>query len=93
MDYCTLWFEGWWAHCCEAHDSDYSAQIGQVVADGKLLACVASSLPGAVVDNPVLALGAGIVSGGVGLLMWAGVRLFGRRFYRRAGEEGKGDGV
>lgn len=78
MDYCTLFPEGWWAHCCAAHDSDYLAQIGKALADERLLQCVASAGDGGLI---------GAVSVGVAGVMWLGVRLFGRRFYRRAGGE------
>lgn len=77
MDYCTLFPEGWWAHCCAAHDADYLAQIGKLLADERLLQCVASAGDGGLI---------GAVSFGVAGVMWLGVRLFGRRFYRRAGE-------
>lgn len=75
MDYCTMFPEGWWAHCCEAHDAAYSAQIGQAVADSALLQCVAGSGDGLLIG------GASAVIAGA---MWLGVRLFGRRWYRRA---------
>lgn len=74
MDYCTLFPEGWWAHCCQAHDADYLAQIGKLLADERLLQCVASAGDG------------GVVSWLIGAVMFAGVGLFGRRFYRKAGE-------
>ena len=45
MDYCTLWLEGWWAHCCQAHDTGYVRQIGQAAADNQLFLCVIQSLP------------------------------------------------
>lgn len=79
MDYCTLFPEGWWAHCCEVHDADYVLQVGQALADWDLFACVASSAPDgfmgwlAVASVPIAAL------------MFLGVRLFGSRFYRAAG--------
>lgn len=76
--------EGWWAYCCKAHDNDYALQIGQALADEKLLYCVMQSLPATVVDNPFLAGAAGVASVAVGGVMWLGVRLFGRRYYRRA---------
>ena len=93
MDYCTLWFEGWWAHCCAAHDQAYAEQVGQAAADAQLFTCVATSLgerlPDCVLSDPwiaTVAVGlAMLVSGGVGALMWLGVRLGGRLFYRRAG--------
>ena len=88
MDYCTLWFEGWWSHCCQAHDADYSVQIGQALADGQLFSCVVNSLPAAALDNPLLAAGAGAASLVIGGGMWLGVRVFGRRFYKNAANTG-----
>ena len=87
MDYCTGWFEGWWAHCCQAHDAAYAAQVGQAVADGQLLSCVVQSLPAFAVDNPLLAGAVGVASAAVGGAMWLGVRVFGRRFYKKAGDQ------
>lgn len=75
-DHCTGFFEGWWAHCCEAHDGDYAAQVGKLLADERLWQCVATSAR----DNPLLI----IVSGLVASVMFAGVGLFGRRFYHKA---------
>ena len=75
-DYCTFWLEGWWAQCCQAHDDAYLAQSGQALADSDLLACVAQSAP-----TPVLAAVSVVIAG----LMYAGVRVFGARFYRKAG--------
>lgn len=75
-DYCTLWPEGWWSHCCAAHDADYLDQIGRALADERLLACVANSAPD---DIPLLAAASAVVA----CVMWAGVRFFGARFYRR----------
>lgn len=75
MDYCTLFPEGWWSHCCAAHDADYAAQIGQAAADAALLQCVATSADGDLI---------GIASALVGGVMFLGVRLFGRRYYRKA---------
>lgn len=84
MDYCTLWFEGWWSHCCEAHDADYAAQIGQALADERLLSCVAGALPQLAADHPALAAVFGVASAAVGGLMYMGVRLFGSRYYRKS---------
>lgn len=78
MDYCTLFPEGWWSHCCAAHDADYAAQIGQAVADVTLLQCVATSADGGLI---------GIASALVGGVMFLGVRLFGRRYYRKARQD------
>lgn len=79
MDWCTWWPEGWWAHCCQAHDAGYAAQIGQALADERLLQCVAESAP-----EPWLA-GASLVVGG---LMFLGVRMFGRRYYGKSNADG-----
>lgn len=84
MDYCTLWLEGWWAHCCQAHDADYAAQVGQALADERLLACVASALPELAANHPVAAAGFGVASVVVGGVVFLGVRVFGSRFYRKA---------
>lgn len=75
MNHCTLFPDGWWSHCCAAHDADYAAQIGQAAADTGLLQCVASSGDGLLI---------GAASAVVGGVMWLGVRLFGRRWYRKA---------
>jgi hypothetical protein len=68
-DYCTLWPEGWWAHCCQAHDLAYAAQSGKAAADSALWQCVATS------GEPA--------SWVIGAVMFVGVTVFGRRFYRR----------
>lgn len=81
MDYCTLWFEGWWSDCCKAHDNDYALQIGQALADEKLFQCVVSSA-----SSPALGLAAGVI----GTVMFLGVRVFGKRFYKRAARSGMG---
>lgn len=73
MDYCTGFPEGWWAHCCRAHDLDYASQVGQALADERLWQCVASS-----------GEGIGILSGLAAMVMYAGVRLFGLYYYRKA---------
>ena len=77
-DHCTRWLEGWWSHCCAAHDADYAAQIGQALADERLWQCVATSAEGGLL---------GIATTAVAGLMWLGVRVFGRRYYRKAGEQ------
>lgn len=74
MDYCTLFPEGWWAHCCAAHDAAYAAQVARDVADKALLQCVAASAT----SSPALA----VVSAVVGVVMFVGVRLAGRFFYK-----------
>lgn len=80
MDYCTLFPEGWWAHCCQIHDNDYTAQIGQALADERLWQCVANSADGTLVSAASIVLAS---------VMWCGVRVFGRRYYRKAGEGGR----
>jgi hypothetical protein len=37
---CTMWPEGWWHHCCVAHDFGAS--------DADLAACVVQSAPSAI---------------------------------------------
>jgi hypothetical protein len=73
MDYCTWFPEGWWGYCCEAHDAAYAAQIGKEIADSALLQCVASS-------NPSLAAASLVIAS----MMYAGVRIFGTRYYNNA---------
>lgn len=75
MDYCTMFLEGWWSTCCKAHDEAYTAQIGKAVADSQLFSCVAHSDP---------TLIGGVVSVAVAGAVWAGVKLFGKRFYKAA---------
>lgn len=71
MDYCTLWFEGWWAHCCAAHDLGYaSGELPQAVLDAVLRACVADS-------------GAWWLSAPIAGAMYIAVRVFGRFYYKR----------
>ena len=78
MDYCTWFPEGWWAACCAAHDLAYSAQIGKGVADAALASCVAGTGHGPA---------AAAVSVAVGGLMWLGVRVFGRKYYKAAAKD------
>ena len=77
MDYCTLWFEGFWSDCCKAHDLAYDTQIPRAIADADLVTCVAlaAGTPGAAWVG-VLAAGA----------MFVGVRVFGWKFYKKAGK-------
>lgn len=50
MNACNLWFDQLgplnWHQCCVQHDIDYGMQIGKVLADAKLGACVNAVLPG-----------------------------------------------
>lgn len=74
MDYCTLWFEGWWSQCCEAHDVGYAAgEVSRSVLDQTLAMCVANTAPS----------GWAVLGAGVGALMYVGVRLGGWYFYKR----------
>lgn len=73
MDYCTLFPEGWWATCCEIHDKEYAAQIGQALADANLFNCVANSGS----DQVTI-----ILSLIIGVTMWIGVSVFGSKFYK-----------
>ncbi len=82
-DWCTLWPEGWWGYCCEAHDKAYGAQIVRAVADRDLFQCVAHSLPAWADGWGGIAAAVSVVVGGI---MYAGVRLFGAYFFRRAGK-------
>lgn len=71
MDYCTLWFEGSWSHCCKTHDEDYLLALSLVEklsADLGLASCVAGT------GNPLMA---GLMFLGVsipGIIAWAYVR-------------------
>lgn len=84
MDYCTGFPEGWWQHCCQAHDAAYDLQIGKAQADRELLACVEEARPGWADQYPLMAAG---LSDAIAIVMFAGVAVFGRRFYRRAGKK------
>lgn len=75
MDYCTFWFEGWWSTCCANHDLAYLNQVPKLVADQELAQCII-----AVASNPVQ----NVVGYGVAGIMFLGVSLFGRRFYKKA---------
>ena len=68
MDYCTLWFEGFWASCCKAYDIDYLNQVVRSVADTGLVSCVALSA----ITPSVGTVGA-VVAG----IMFIGVKVFG----------------
>lgn len=75
QDYCTFWPEGWWASCCQAHDAAYAEQAGRAASDYELMLCVAQTAP-----EPLPVLLVGLTA----LAMYAGVRLFGSRFYRNS---------
>lgn len=75
MDYCTWFPEGWWSHCCKAHDAAYSDQLGKLIADAKLFLCVASS------GDSVTT---GVISVAVAATMFIGVLMAGGSFYRNS---------
>jgi hypothetical protein len=79
VDYCTLWFEGWWAYCCAAHDAAYASGTVRMLADLALQNCVASSASGWLAGISALIAG----------LMFFFVRLLGGFFYRRAQRDNK----
>lgn len=79
-DHCTGWFEGWWSHCCEIHDSQYANSINRYVSDVDLLKCVTNSYPEVLMNSPELAV---VISGAIAVIMFAGVRLFGWYFYKK----------
>ena len=46
MDYCTLWPDGSWGHCCKAHDLAYETGVpSKAMADWELWVCVAQQSP------------------------------------------------
>ena len=68
-DYCTLWPEGVWAHCCKAHDLAYSlGSTSKLQADAELAKCVADT------GYPIM-----------GIIMGVGTALGGWFFYKRKG--------
>ena len=76
MDYCTLWPDGIWSHCCKAHDQAYSAleyiadfsilMMAKSRADLALGQCVAET--GNEIMGAIMALGTLIF--GWGALAW-----------------------
>ena len=79
MNYCTLWPEGWWAQCCSRHDDDYLNGVDKLISDENLMYCVFNSSPEILLQYPTLAM---IMSAPVGVVMFVGVFLFGRFFYK-----------
>lgn len=75
MDYCTGFFEGWWADCCAVHDLAYLNQVPKLLADQELAQCVVASA-----SSPVQS----VLGYGVAGVMFLGVSLFGRHFYNKA---------
>ena len=78
MDYCTLWFEGFWSDCCKAHDLAYDTQIPRAIADADLATCVVLAA-----NSPGTALVGAIAAG----IMFIGVRVFGWKYYKKAAKE------
>lgn len=39
-DGCTFWLQGWWRHCCVAHDAAYANGVNKFIADEALRICV-----------------------------------------------------
>ncbi|MDD3443204.1 MAG: hypothetical protein PHW89_08070 [Sulfurimonas denitrificans] len=67
-DYCTLWFEGTWTHCCAMHDRRYAnKRLTRKQADELLFRCVKRQ------SNIIMAY-----------VMYAGVRAFGWYYYDKA---------
>ncbi len=74
QDYCTAFPENLFgkdlSQCCKAHDLAYETQTPKKEADVALFNCVADS--------------GGVGAYLVAALMFAGVSLFGMRFYKRS---------
>jgi hypothetical protein len=70
---CTLFPEGWWSHCCAAHDLNYGGLVPRIVADETLMQCVVNSSPHAGWLT--------LFSVFIGTTMYIGVRLFGASHY------------
>jgi hypothetical protein len=71
-DHCTKFPEGWWAHCCAAHDIAYVDGTRKLIADVDLLVCVSTA--GTEWWQHVLSFT-------IGGVMFAGVSLFGMFYY------------
>ena len=69
-NYCTFFFEGTWTECCRIHDIAYETQVDKKQADIDLYNCVREADPEALTWI-------------VAALMFAGVSLFGARFYKK----------
>lgn len=69
-DYCTLFIEGSWGHCCQVHDKAYETQVPKRQADLELYTCVKEASPSGLTWI-------------IAALMFAGVSLFGRKFYKK----------
>lgn len=65
-DGCTMWFDGNWRECCDAHDLAYAVHFDKFQADIALGWCVAQH------GHPV-----------IGLIMFAGVAVFGVIWWAR----------
>lgn len=60
-DGCTLWLDGAWRHCCDAHDLAYAQLADKGVADWALFLCVAET------GNPFMAF---LMLVGVAIFGW-----------------------
>jgi hypothetical protein len=69
-NYCTLFFEGTWGECCRIHDIAYETQEPKGQADIDLYNCVKEADPE-------------VLTWLVAAIVFAGVSLFGSRFYRK----------
>lgn len=78
IDYCTSFPESLFridlSYCCKAHDLAYETQVSKNEADIALFRCVYDSADGWLVVPSFL----------IAALMFAGVSLFGKRFYLKA---------
>ena len=59
-DGCTMWFDGVWRACCDAHDFAYTYGANKILADLDLATCVAKTGHGAM----GLVMLAGVTIGG-----------------------------
>lgn len=64
-DGCSLWIDGVWRHCCDAHDLAYLNGTDKIIADLDLARCVADT------GNGTMAL---IMLAGVTLFGWLFLR-------------------
>lgn len=78
QDYCTSFPESLFgidlSYCCKAHDVAYQTQVPKNEADIALFKCVYDSADGWLAVPSLL----------IASLMFAGVSLFGSRFYKRS---------
>lgn len=69
-DHCTFFPEGSWSHCCQSHDKAYELQVDKSTADLELYNCVKEASPTGITWI-------------VAALMFVGVSLLGKKFYRK----------